>query len=61
MAENSLDNNLVTIVIVRGPGCEDCSFTGEVLYFYPRGPNDPPGNTMIPCPSCYGGEEKEEE
>lgn len=33
-------------------GCAFCNHTGQVLYFYERGPNDPPGNQRIPCPEC---------
>jgi hypothetical protein len=36
-------------------GCEECNWTGSLLHFYERGPNDPPGNTAVPCPMCSGG------
>lgn len=35
-----------------GPGCMACRYEGLALHFYNRGPSDPPGNQLIPCPVC---------
>ena len=32
--------------------CETCKGARTVLHVYDRGPGDPPGNQMIPCPAC---------
>jgi len=49
------DDNVTTITVFspsKGPGCERCNYTGVQTMFYPRGPNDLPGNTTIPCQHC---------
>ena len=38
-----------------GMGCRACNYEGMVLYVYPRGPRDAPGNQVIPCPECSAG------
>ena len=39
--------------------CETCKGAREVLWMYARGPGDPPGNQMIPCPTCRPAAPKE--
>ncbi len=41
------------IDVPKGPGCEHCSHTGQMVWFFPRGPNIPPGNQVLPCIFCY--------
>lgn len=36
--------------------CTTCNDEKTILYFYERGgPNDPQGNSLIPCPDCTPG------
>lgn len=34
--------------------CPTCQGRQFVLHFYARGPSDPPGNQLVPCPTCKG-------